>query len=204
MSNSLKERYETTPLYGSNAAAIERLYEQFLDDPDKVPSGWREYFRELGRDADETPHGPIREQLREQARRGRRNGAAAMRPGTLAVDASEKQAAVSRLIQVYSLRGHQIADIDPLGLMQRHMPGVLKLDYLGLTDAFAALHEPVHQYTYWDYQRGAWQKDNGLRIDHLLLSPQAADRLNDSGIDRTPRGKEKASDHTPVWCRLDG
>jgi len=135
MSNSLKERYETTPLYGSNAAAIERLYEQFLDDPDKVPSGWREYFRELGRDADETPHGPIREQLREQARRGRRNGAAAMRPGTLAVDASEKQAAVSRLIQVYSLRGHQIADIDPLGLMQRHMPGVLKLDYLGLTDA---------------------------------------------------------------------
>jgi len=74
---------------------------------------------------------------------------------------------------------------------------------LGLTDAFAALHEPVHQYSYWDYQGGAWQKDNGLRIDHLLLSPQAADRLNDAGIDRAPRGKEKASDHTPVWCRLD-
>lgn len=75
---------------------------------------------------------------------------------------------------------------------------------LGLTDAFAALHPPVHQYSYWDYQRGAWQKNNGLRIDHLLLSPQAADRLSDAGIDKTPRGQEKASDHTPVWCRLDG
>ena len=138
MSNSLKERYASTPLFGSNAAAIERLYEQYLENPDSVPGGWRDYFRGLGRDGDETPHSPIREQLREQARRGRRNGngaAAAARPGGLAIDVSEKQAAVSRLIQVYSLRGHQIADIDPLGLMQRHTPGVLKLDYLGLTEA---------------------------------------------------------------------
>ncbi|MFQ5765612.1 MAG: exodeoxyribonuclease III [Rhodospirillales bacterium] len=77
------------------------------------------------------------------------------------------------------------------------------LVYLGLTDAFRALSEAPHQYSYWNYQRGAWQKDDGLRIDHLLLSPQAADRLMASGIDKTPRGKEKASDHTPVWCELE-
>ena len=60
-----------------------------------------------------------------------------------------------------------------------------------------------HKYSFWDYQRGAWQKDFGVRIDHLLLSPQAADRLKDCDIDRTPRGKEKASDHTPVWCEIE-
>ncbi|NQV99610.1 MAG: exodeoxyribonuclease III [Rhodospirillales bacterium] len=74
---------------------------------------------------------------------------------------------------------------------------------LGLTNAFRVFDTAPHVYSYWDYQRGAWQKDNGLLIDHLLLSPQAADRLTAAGIDKTPRGKEKASDHTPVWCELD-
>ena len=73
---------------------------------------------------------------------------------------------------------------------------------LGLTDAFRAHNTQPHAYSYWDYQRGAWQKDHGLLIDHILLSPQATDRLVASGIDRGPRGKEKASDHTPVWCEL--
>lgn len=73
---------------------------------------------------------------------------------------------------------------------------------LGLTDAFRALTPGGHQYSYWDYKAGAWQKDNGLLIDHLLLSPQAADRLVEVGIDKTPRGKEKPSDHTPVWIEL--
>ena len=77
-----------------------------------------------------------------------------------------------------------------------------KLQYLGLTDAFRALNPAPHQYSWWDYRGGALQRDLGLRIDHLLLSPQAADRLEASGIDKTPRLKEKASDHTPVWCRL--
>ena len=72
----------------------------------------------------------------------------------------------------------------------------------GLTDAYRALHSHGHAYTFWDYQAGASQKDNGLRIDHLLLSPQAADRLEKSGIDKSERGKEKASDHVPVWCEL--
>ncbi|WP_417318418.1 exodeoxyribonuclease III [Emcibacter sp.] len=74
---------------------------------------------------------------------------------------------------------------------------------LGLTDALRAFHPSGHNYTYWDYQAGAWQKDNGLRIDHLLLSPQAADKLKACDVDRKPRGREKASDHTPIWCELD-
>ena len=73
---------------------------------------------------------------------------------------------------------------------------------LGYTDAIRTFHQgPL--YSYWDYQAGAWEKDNGLRIDHLLLSPQAADRLTAAGIDRTPRGREKPSDHTPVWCEIE-
>lgn len=78
-----------------------------------------------------------------------------------------------------------------------------RLLWLGLTDAYRTMHGEPHKYTFWDYQRGAWQKDFGLRIDHLLLSPQAVDRLQDCDIDRKPRGKEKASDHTPVWCGIE-
>lgn len=73
---------------------------------------------------------------------------------------------------------------------------------LGLTDALRLFAPSGPQYTFWDYQRGAWQKDHGLRIDHLLLSPQAADRVKGCAVDRVPRGKEKASDHTPIWCEI--
>jgi len=73
---------------------------------------------------------------------------------------------------------------------------------LGLTNAFRVIDTAPGRYSYWDYKAGAWQKDNGLLIDHLLLSPQAADKLTDAGIDRGPRGREKASDHTPVWCEI--
>jgi len=78
-----------------------------------------------------------------------------------------------------------------------------RLIHLGLTDAFRALHPEPHRYTFWDYQAGRWQRGEGLRIDHLLLSPQAADRLGAADIDKGPRGKEKPSDHTPVWCELE-
>ena len=77
------------------------------------------------------------------------------------------------------------------------------LTSLGLTDAFRACHAQTHRYTFWDYKRGAWQKDHGLRIDHLLLSPQAADRLKGSGIDKHVRGWERPSDHVPVWIDLE-
>lgn len=73
---------------------------------------------------------------------------------------------------------------------------------LGFTEAFRALRRQAGAYSFWDYQGGAWQNDHGIRIDHFLLSPQAADRLRDCVIDREPRGKKKASDHTPVICDL--
>ncbi|HEX3864793.1 MAG TPA: exodeoxyribonuclease III [Stellaceae bacterium] len=73
---------------------------------------------------------------------------------------------------------------------------------LGLTDAFRVFHREPHRYTFWDYQAGRWNRDEGLRIDHLLLSPHAADRVVACDIDKAPRGKERASDHTPIWCEL--
>src|SRR5215471_1808821 len=73
---------------------------------------------------------------------------------------------------------------------------------LGLTDAFRACHAAPHSYTFWDYQAGSWTKDHGIRIDHILLSPQAADRLMNCTIERHVRGWEKPSDHVPVLCEL--
>jgi exodeoxyribonuclease III len=77
------------------------------------------------------------------------------------------------------------------------------LAHLGWTDAFRTLHAEPHLYTFWDYQAGRWNRDEGLRIDHLLLSPHAADRLRRCAIDKGPRGGDKASDHTPIWCELE-
>jgi exodeoxyribonuclease III len=74
--------------------------------------------------------------------------------------------------------------------------------HLGLTDAVRATTDEAGVYTFWDYQAGAWQKNNGIRIDHLLLSPQAADRLTSAGVDRHVRSWEKPSDHVPVWADL--
>ncbi|HJS33599.1 MAG TPA: exodeoxyribonuclease III [Alphaproteobacteria bacterium] len=78
-----------------------------------------------------------------------------------------------------------------------------KVLYLGLTDAISALHPQPGIYTYWDYMQNRFPKDEGLRIDHFLLSPEAADRLNAAGVDKGPRAKDKASDHTPVWCEFN-
>jgi len=77
-----------------------------------------------------------------------------------------------------------------------------RLSLLGYTDALRACHPGQVLYSYWDYQAGAWQKDNGVRIDHLMLSPEAADRLVAAEVDKGPRGLEKPSDHTPVWVDL--
>ena len=73
---------------------------------------------------------------------------------------------------------------------------------LGLTDAFRAREPRPGHYSFWDYQAGAWEKNNGIRIDHLLLTPQAADMLTAAGIDKQVRGREKPSDHVPVWVEL--
>jgi exodeoxyribonuclease-3 len=79
-----------------------------------------------------------------------------------------------------------------------------ELTHLGLTEAVRVLHSEPGLYTFWDYQAGAWQKDNGIRIDHMLLSPQASDRLTGARIDKHVRGWEKPSDHVPVVIELAG
>ena len=135
MVTSLKRQYESSPLHGANAPYVEALYEAYLNDPESVSSGWREYFATLHTPSlPEKAHGPIVEALGRRLREPPRWAAVSAASPTAGGQASEKQAAVSRLIQVYSLRGHQIADLDPLGLWQRHTPAVLRLDYLGIDE----------------------------------------------------------------------
>jgi exodeoxyribonuclease-3 len=74
----------------------------------------------------------------------------------------------------------------------------------GWTDALRKLHPEGPLCTFWDYKRERWQKDKGMRLDHLLLSPSIADRLVNGGVDRWMRGEENASDHAPAWVELDG
>ena len=73
---------------------------------------------------------------------------------------------------------------------------------LGFTDALRATSAAPETYSFWDYQRGAWDRNDGIRIDHVLLSPQAADRLQGCQIDSQIRGREKPSDHVPIWVEL--
>ena len=77
------------------------------------------------------------------------------------------------------------------------------LTHLGLVDAVRATSDEAGLYTFWDYQGNSFAKNNGIRIDHLLLSPRAADKLAQAGIDRPMRGGEKPSDHVPVWVDLE-
>ncbi len=74
---------------------------------------------------------------------------------------------------------------------------------LGLTEAFRARTQGPGHYSFWDYQAGAWNRNNGIRIDHFLLCPRTADTLRDCQIDKDVRGREKPSDHVPVWVELD-
>ena len=74
---------------------------------------------------------------------------------------------------------------------------------LGFTEAFRARTQGPGHYSFWDYQAGAWNRNDGIRIDHFLLSPQCADLLRDCKIDAEIRGYEKPSDHVPVWVDLD-
>jgi exodeoxyribonuclease-3 len=74
---------------------------------------------------------------------------------------------------------------------------------LGFSDAIRETTQASGVYSFWDYQRGAWERNDGIRIDHFLLTPQAADRLDAAGIDSMLRGREKPSDHVPVWVKLD-
>ncbi len=124
---------EPTPLYGGNAAFLDALYEQYLRDPASVEEKWRSYFEALpGPKGAERPQGPLEAALIERAREPRALAAPAP-AGDAGVSA--RQAAVSRLIQVWTNRGHLVARLDPLGLVQRPRPSVLDLEYFGLGPA---------------------------------------------------------------------
>jgi exodeoxyribonuclease-3 len=74
---------------------------------------------------------------------------------------------------------------------------------IGLLDSYRIRFPDSREYSFWDYQAGSWQKDNGIRIDFLLISPEIVDLLEDVGIDKNPRGLSKPSDHTPVWLTIN-
>ena len=103
MGTSLKDRYASSPLFGSNASAVEAMYEQFLADADSVPEAWRRYFESLGDPDTEIVHSTIRQGLLESARDGGRARTVAQSRRGPAASTPEKQAAVARLIQVLSL-----------------------------------------------------------------------------------------------------
>ena len=119
---------EPTPLYGGNAEFLDALYEQYLRDPGSVEERWRSYFAQMGGPSGERAHEPLREAIAGRAAAGR-----ASAPADTAGNA--RQAAVSRLIQVWINRGHLIANIDPLGLMPRPHPRALDPEYFGLSSA---------------------------------------------------------------------
>ena len=99
------------------------------------------------------------------------------------------------LFSAGAMAGDALTQPGSRGAWQRLLHG-------GWTDAIRARHPTGKMYTFWDYQAGCWARDAGFRIDHLLLSPVAADRLVDAGVDKSARGREKASDHAPTWIRL--
>ena len=98
----------------------------------------------------------------------------------------------------YSVRAMQ----DDALMQPESRAGFRTLVAQGWTDALRTRHPGGGAWTFWDYQAGAWQRDAGFRIDHLLLSPMAADRLLDAGVDKAYRAREKASDHAPTWVTL--
>lgn len=93
-------------------------------------------------------------------------------------------------------------ETDALGLPQTRAAWRRLLN-LGLTEAFRARTQAAGHYSFWDYQAGAWNRNDGIRIDHFLLSPSVADRMTDCTIQAEMRGREKPSDHVPVWLDLD-
>jgi 2-oxoglutarate dehydrogenase E1 component len=125
---ALSAQQASTPLWGGNSTYVEELYERYLAG-EELPADWRKFFAALPGAAADTPHGPVLRELEQRAQQPR-----AVAGATGANPQSEKQAAVSRLIQIYMNRGHLIAKVDPLGLMQRTKPKLMELGYMGLTD----------------------------------------------------------------------
>ena len=111
------------------------------------------------------------------------------------LDDADRDAVLALPHRIRALRAHEFIVRD--GDEPRHSCLILS-GY-----AIRVRHPEGAVYTFWDYTAGCWQRDAGFRIDHLLLSPQAADRLLDAGVDKEYRGREKASDHAPTWVMLE-
>jgi 2-oxoglutarate dehydrogenase E1 component len=128
------ELLQSAPLFAGNADYLESLFESWLAQPESVPAHWRTWFDSLPRTAShlEISHRGVQAGIAERAKVAPIRAAAATPAGP---DSSAKQAAVSRLIQIYANRGHLVAQLDPLGLMQRARPRVLDLEYFGLGEA---------------------------------------------------------------------
>ena len=102
--------------------------------------------------------------------------------------------------------GQQFFLVDPLDgtkeFLKTDHGGAFTIN-IGLIDSYRLKYPNSREYSFWDYQAGAWQKDNGVRIDFFLISPEIVDTLIDVGIDKSPRGQEKPSDHTPIWIEIE-
>ena len=129
MSKSLKDRYASSPLSGGNAPLVEHLYEQFLADPESVEDELRSYFEKIAAGTRETPRGPVEEELKVSARRPA--GVAVAAPLSLL----QKEMGVLQLIEAYRLRGHLVANLDPLGLVKPEQPAELDPASHGLLPA---------------------------------------------------------------------
>ncbi|NHA14350.1 2-oxoglutarate dehydrogenase E1 component [Thioalkalivibrio sp. XN279] len=130
MSKSLQERYATTPLSGGNAPYVEALYEQYLEDPDSVDPGLRRWFDGIADGGTEIPRGPIEQAFAARALKPRAAASSGVSDQVL-----DKQAAVLRLIEAYRLRGHRMAKLDPLGLVEPQPLPELDPAFHGLGDA---------------------------------------------------------------------
>ena len=137
MQESVMQRmWNSAHLSGGNAAYVEELYELYLHDPNAVPEEWRTYFQKLpadGNTATDVSHSTIRDHFVLLAKNQRR--AQPVSAGSVSSEHEKKQVEVLRLIQAYRMRGHQAAQLDPLGLWQRTVPADLSINHYGLTDA---------------------------------------------------------------------
>jgi 2-oxoglutarate dehydrogenase E1 component len=185
MPQSLPEQLAGTPLFGANATYVEALYEQYLRDPASLDAAWRAYFDALpptGRP--EQAHTPVIAALAANRRPGAVTAAAAAGASGAAAGgaASEKQAAVSRLMQIYYNRGHLIARIDPLDLLQRPRPRLLSLDYAGLSDADLDTEFYTASRNDW-MPRRAPLREIIARLEHVYCGPIGAEFAHVSNSD---------------------
>ena len=171
---------EPTALYGGNADYLDGLYEQYLRDPASVEPRWREYFASIASAVagGDRAHGPIRAEIAERARQARVSAPAAGEGGDAA-----KQAAVSRLIQIWTNRGHLVAKLDPLGLMNPPRPRVLDIDYFGLTSSDLDTEFLTGSRTVDAVPRRLKLRDILTQLEHIYAGPIGAEFAHVSNSD---------------------